>query len=36
MKKINFEKKEIEYVEFPPVAGTTVYYVSVLVDDDKD
>ena len=36
MKEINFENKEIEYVEFPPVAGTTICYISVLVDDDKD
>ena len=27
--------KEIEFVDFPPVAGTTIYYVSVLVENDN-
>lgn len=27
-------KEEIEFVEFPPVAGTTIYYVSVLAEKD--
>lgn len=25
-------KKELDFTQFPPVAGTTIYYVSVLAE----
>lgn len=27
---------EIEFVDFPPVAGTTIYYVSVIEEKEKE
>ncbi len=28
------ELKEVDFTQFPPVAGTTIYYVSVIAEKD--
>lgn len=29
---MNKESNELDFTQFPPVAGTTIYYVSVLAE----
>lgn len=36
MDKDKIQVNEIEFVEFPPVAGTTITYISILADNIQE